>query len=35
VPTLLSDAPIYDSLRESILRRGHAFPGGIESADRI
>jgi CIC family chloride channel protein len=33
MPTLLSDAPIYDSLRESILRRGHALPRKTESAD--
>jgi chloride channel protein, CIC family len=33
VPTLLSDPPIYDSLRESILRRARARPGRIESAD--
>ena len=33
VPTLLSDAPIYDSLRESLLRRAPARPGRIESAD--
>jgi CIC family chloride channel protein len=32
-PTLLSDAPIYDSLRESLLRRAPARPGRIESAD--
>jgi CIC family chloride channel protein len=31
-PTLLSDAPIYDSLRESLLRRARR-PGRIESAD--
>jgi chloride channel protein, CIC family len=33
VPTLLSDPPIYDSLRESVLRRARARPGRIESAD--
>ena len=33
IPTLLSDPPIYDSLRESILQRGHALPGETESAD--
>jgi hypothetical protein len=33
VPTLLSDAPIYDSLRESLLRRARGRPGRIESAD--
>jgi H+/Cl- antiporter ClcA len=33
IPTLLSDPPIYDSLRESILRRGHALTGKVESAD--
>jgi CIC family chloride channel protein len=32
-PTLLSDAPIYDSLRERILQRARARPGEIESAD--
>jgi CIC family chloride channel protein len=33
IPTLLSDPPIYDSLRESLLRRARARPGTIESAD--
>ncbi|HET6252244.1 MAG TPA: chloride channel protein, partial [Tepidisphaeraceae bacterium] len=33
VPTLLSDPPIYDSLRESVLQRGHALPDEMESAD--
>src|ERR1700729_3593963 len=33
VPTLLSDPPLYDSLRENILRRAHALPGKPESAD--
>ena len=33
VPTLLSDPPLYDSLRENILRRAHALPGKTESAD--
>jgi CIC family chloride channel protein len=33
IPALLSDAPIYDSLREKILQRKHALPGEMESAD--
>jgi H+/Cl- antiporter ClcA len=33
IPTLLSDPPIYDSLRESILQRGHALPGKTQGAD--
>ena len=33
IPTLLSDPPIYDSLRESLLRRGDALTGKVESAD--
>jgi hypothetical protein len=33
IPTLLSDPPLYDSLRENILRRAHALPGKTESAD--
>jgi H+/Cl- antiporter ClcA len=33
IPTLLSDPPIYDSLRESILHRGHALPGKTEGVD--
>jgi H+/Cl- antiporter ClcA len=32
-PTLLSDAPIYDSLREGLLRRARPRSGRIESAD--
>jgi chloride channel protein, CIC family len=33
IPTLLSDPPLYDSLRENILRRAHARPGETESVD--
>ena len=33
IPTLLSDPPLYDSLRENILRRAHAPPGKTERAD--
>ena len=33
IPTLLSDPPLYDSLRENILRRAHALPDETESAD--
>jgi CIC family chloride channel protein len=33
IATLLSDPPLYDSLRESILRRARALPGETESAD--
>ncbi len=33
VPTLLSDPPLYDSLREGILRRAHALAGKTKSAD--
>jgi CIC family chloride channel protein len=33
IPTLLFDAPIYDSLRENTLQREHALRGKMESAD--
>jgi chloride channel protein, CIC family len=33
IPSLLSDPPLYDSLRESLLRRAHALPDKTESAD--
>ena len=32
IPTLLSDPPIYNSLRENTLQRAHALPGKTESA---
>jgi chloride channel protein, CIC family len=33
IPTLLSDPPLYDSLRENILRRAHALAGKAQNAD--
>jgi hypothetical protein len=33
IPSLLSDPPLYDSLRESLRRRAHALPDTTESAD--